>query len=184
MKKAVFTTLWLALASDPLICQDLGKNSPLPKPSSLLTLQNQHCGFWLRYPKGSRLEWPGDCVLKITLPPPADAPWIQEATLTLEVTAAENGEATESPLDGEDTSGFLKTGRLTFSKSIDADPDAGHTQVMVSYTAVGKQHQYHFLGILRAGKPESAGKKASHWNAQKTAEKIFDGMLLNFKPQE
>ena len=176
---------WLAmiLIGVPLFVQGNEKTAQVASP--WVSIQNKTCGYYLRYPKASQLERLSACTLKINLPPFHEAEWIQSASLTLEVTAAENGEATESPVDGEGSTptGSLVAGGMKFEKTVDGDAGAGHTFITVSYTAVGKKHQYHFVGILSATNPQlMEGQSVKNWDPQKSAEKIFDGMVLTFRP--
>jgi hypothetical protein len=147
-------------------------------------VQNKDCGFSLRYPKGSRLEKPSDCVLEITLPPTPGAKWIQEATLTLEVMESESQESGDNPENWDEPERFILAGGLKFSKAVEEDDAAGHRYITVSYTALGKHHRYQFTGVLKAVNPELFDESVPHWNPQKSAEKIFDGVLLGFRPLE
>jgi hypothetical protein len=165
----------------PILARSAEKAAPSALP--WVSIQNKTCGYYLRYPKASTLERLGACTLKVILPPFQGQEWIQEASLTLEVTAAENGVATESPVDGGEPTGSLVAGGMKFEKTTEGDAGAGHTFITVSYTAVGKKHQYHFVGILSATNPQlMEGQSAKDWDPQKSAEKIFDGLVLTFRP--
>ncbi len=159
------------------------KSSKTNNTASTQAIQNKTCGYYLRYPKGSQLEHPETCTLRIILPEFKGQEWIQEASITLEVTAAENGVATEKPVDGDSpVIGTLTAGGMKFSKTVDGDAGAGHVHTIVSYTGVGKKHQYHFVGMLSSRNPEIEGKPVKNWDPQKSAEKIFDGLVLGFRP--
>jgi hypothetical protein len=153
-------------------------------PSPFSVLQNKECGFSLRYPKEAKLEIQESCTLKITLPPIKGQEWIKEANITLEVSAAENGEATEKPVDMEEVTGTLLAGGLKFEKSVVSDSGAGHHHIMVSYTAIGKHHQYHWLGIMTAVDPGTLGKPLKNWDPERSAQKLFDGFISGFRPLE
>ncbi len=154
-------------------------------PSNFSVLQNKECGFSLRYPKDAKLEIQEGCTVKITLPLIKGQEWIKEANITLEVSAAENGEATEKPMDdlGE-PAGTLIAGGLEFEKSIDTDNGAGQQHTMVSYTAIGKHHQYHWVGVMTSTDPGTLGKPIKDWNPEKSAQKLFDGFVSGFRPLE
>lgn len=173
----------LASIGAPLLGQSGEKAGPNSSP--WVSIQNKTCGYYLRYPKTSTLERPGACTLKINLPPFKGEEWIQSVWLELEVTEAKDGEATESPVDSEGSTpaGFLVAGGMKFEKTVDGSAGAGHTMITVSYTAVGKKHQYHFVGMLSATDPQLIeGSSVKNWDPQKAAEKIFDGMVLTFRP--
>jgi len=171
------------MATAPLPSRGADKATRAQSASPWQSIQNRTCGYYLRYPKGSQLERLGACTLKIDPPPFKGQEWIQSVSLTLEVTAAENGVATESPVDGGEPTGSLVAGGMKFEKTVDGSAGAGHTLITVSYTAVGKKHQYHFVGFLSATNPElMEGQSVKNWDPQKSAEKIFDGMVLTFRP--
>ena len=89
MKKTILAALLLgSLVTGPLMSRESGGKTKIKNAPTWQDIQNKHCGFYLRYPKGSKLERPGDCALKITFPPTPGAEWISETSLTLEVTAA------------------------------------------------------------------------------------------------
>lgn len=65
-----------------------------------------------------------------------------------------------------------------------ADKTNGHDHVIVNYVAVGKKHQYHWLGVMTSTDPGNMGKPIKGWDAARSAEKLFDGLILGFRPLE
>ena len=179
MKRTILTLLALACAT--LALAGAGKKA---KTGSLQTVENKTCGYWIRYPKGSQLEHPSDCSLKIILPPFPAQQWISEASLTLSTAPAGQAVTAEAP-DGEQVStGSLVSGGMRFSKTIFVDAAMSHRYVTVLYEAQGKAHKYRLQGLLAAAVPDVMGLHVEHWDPVKSAEKIFDGLVLNFRPLE
>ncbi|HET9870212.1 MAG TPA: hypothetical protein VFR02_06945 [bacterium] len=155
--------------------------TPSTASSPWETVYNKTCGYWLRYPKGVKWERVGDCSFKLTWPETAI---IAGMTLTLEVTPVHNGEA-DVPVDSEDPpTGSLVAGGLKFEKTVEDDRGAGHALVTVTYVALGKTHQYYWVGVLNAVEPSILGTPTPDWDPGKMAEKMFDGVLLGFRPLE
>ena len=175
-------TLGLLLGIGTACCQEA---TPTPVPDVLRIIQNAKCGYSLRLPVNSGLEKISECSLKITLPPIPGQDWIEEASLTLETSAAKDGVATEKPMDSEEpATGNLAAGGLRFEKWTREEAGAGRHFVTVEYNAIGKYHQYHFLGVMKAVDPGTLGKPIPHWKPARSAGKIFDGILLTFRPLE
>jgi len=182
-KKANRACVLLMALGLGLIGASSGKTKTAAAGTSTV-LQDKDCGFSLRYPKEAKLEVQEGCVLKITLPPIPGQDWIREANITLEVSGAKDGEATERPVDEEETIGYLVAGGLKFEKSLIVNTEAGLTHTMVSYTAIGKKHQYHWLGIMTSADPAASGRPLQHWDPARSAQKIFDGFIQGFRPLE
>ena len=80
MKKSGFWLLLLPIVLVSSLFASEGKQTASPNTASITqSIQNKHCGYYFRYPKGSILDRPSDCVLKITLPSFPGADWIQDA---------------------------------------------------------------------------------------------------------
>lgn len=154
------------------------------KKSSLQSVQNKTCGFWLRYPKGSQLEHPSDCALKI-IPPTAFWPkWVAEASLTLYTAPVRQPSLGETP-EGEpnpEPAGSLKAGGMTFTKTIFMDAAMSHRMITVVYEGEGKYRKYRFEGFMRATVPEVMDLKVENWDPEKLAESTFDELVSTFIP--
>jgi len=154
------------------------------KPSGFQTVENKHCGYWIRYPKGSQLEHPSDCALRIVLPATGWPEWIREATLTLYTAPPGQEPIGETPAGESTSTSFLVAGGLKFSKTIFEDAAMSHRYITVLYEAQGKNHKYRLQGLLTAAVPEVMDLKVKNWDPQKSAEKIFDGLALSFRALE
>lgn len=144
---------------------------------------NKACGFRLNLPKGSQWQETGDCTFQLTFPSFKGQDWIQSAILSLEVSKVTDGDA-EKAVDADPDAVIRKfvAGNLEWEKSVDGSAGAGHTMITVSYTAMTTTRQYHFVGVLSAVDPQVTGKKIKSWDPQRSAEKIFDGVLMGFRP--
>ena len=158
-----------------------GKKS---KSSGLQTVENKQCGYWIRYPKGSTLDHPSDCGLKITLPLKDYPKWVNEVSFTLYTAPLGEGKFGEEPDPASTPDGFLVSGRMKFSKKVFLDAGMSHRWVTVFYEAQGKSHRYQLKGFMNSVVPEVMDQHPKNWDPQKSAEKIFDGMALNFRPLE
>ena len=147
------------------------------------TVLNKSCGYWIRYPKGSTLGHPSDCALQITLPQPGEK-WISEESLTLYTAPLGQDEFGEKPDPASTPDGFLVAGGIKFSKTVFLDAGMSHRWVTVFYEAEGKKHRYRLKGYLNSVVPEVMDLHLPHWDPQGSAEKIFNGMVSNFRPLE
>jgi hypothetical protein len=173
----ILVTLGLGVAA-------IAGTSKKTKPSAFLNIENKTCAYYLRYPRGSTLEHPSDCALKIILPTKDYPKWISEADFTLYTAPPGTDPIAETP-DGESSpAGFIMAGGLKFTKTVFADAAMSHRYITVLYEAQGKSHRYRLQGFLTAVVPEVMDLHVKNWDPEKSAEKIFDGMALNFRPME
>jgi len=154
------------------------------KGTGLLTAGNKACGYWIRYPQGSTLDHPSDCALKITLPLAGYPKWINEVSMTLYTAPKGTEDFGEKPDPSASPAGYLKAGGLKFTKTVFLDAGMSHRWITLFYEAQGKKHRYQLKGFLNSVVPEVMDEHPKDWDPQRSAEKIFDGMVLNFRPLE
>ena len=161
MKKSFVFAITLALG---LSAAALAGQDKKTKTTGLETVWNKHCGYWFRYPKGSKLEHPSDCALKIILPPTPEAAWISEATLTLYTAPPGKDEIGEAPAGESASDGTLMAGGLKLTKTVFMDAAMSHRYITVLYEGQGKNHRYRLQGLLTAVVPEVMDLHVENWD--------------------
>jgi len=181
MRKRVVFMIVLALGLSAAAFAGEGKK---PKSADLLTLENKPCGYWIRYPKKSKLEYPSDCALKIILHSRIGQDWMRQASLTVYTAPAGQTVIGEKPDGDPSPAGFLMVGDMKFSKTLFLDAAMSHRYITVLYEGQGNIRKYRLEGRLTAVVPEVIDESIKNWNPVRSTEKIFDGMVSNFRPLE
>ena len=157
-----------------------------PQVSGTQAVQNKTCGYYLRYPKGSQLDHPSDCVLKITPPSNLYPKWVSELSLTLYTATLDQPALGQTP-DGDPNAkpvGSIKGGGMTFQKTLYEDAAMSHRMITWVYEGRGKYRKYRFEGYLRGTVPEVMDLHVKDWDPDKFAEKTFDEMVETFVPMK
>ncbi len=181
MRNVILKNLLFPIALALILLAPFAAQAKKPKTSATQSIQNKTCGYYLRYPKGSTLDRPGDCVLRITLPKAKEA-WVNEQTLTLYTAPLDQKDLGEPPAGEVQPDGFLMIGRMKLTKSMAMDAAMSHRMVTIVYEGQYGKRKYRLEGFMNSAVPEVMDLHPKHWDPVKTAEKLFDGLVSTFRP--